>query len=1098
MAHEASPSVERLLSESVWLASLARALLGGDEASVDDVVQEARLAALQSAPEDPGHARAWLARVTRNFALRVRLRRTRRERRERAAAVPEALPSTLELVERVNAQRRVSAAVVALEEPYRSVVLLRWFDALTVREVAERLGVPVETVRTRLRRALAQLRKELDSSFGSRDAWAALLLPWSTSIGGAGAGATAAAGTKASAGAGVAAAVGAGVVAMSFATKSMIAVACVVAGVAAWRLLPDRAGSGSTSVSPRGAGGSGPVAERGAEAKATDSSRRSESADATRSADPATTADATADSPASTSVRVTATIVSSLDDRPVAGAELRISTIRWEPSKVEETVLASVRADSAGRVAATVAVEPQLHPTWEVFAEGFVTGGGWNLDASPSGRGLQDLGTIRLVRGTQVRGRVVRAPGLQPVAGAELRIDPLSFAGGALSRLDFLRSAGTSAADGSFTLRERISAASRDLLPLFALCDEGLAIGTFRIPDTAEEVGGVEVVLGAPARLTVSIRDDAGAPIEGARVCCMPRFAPFTTPQMRDGLQEFLQFRDPRLTTIFDATSDAAGVATFAKLPAAPTASAAPDDDPRGNPATRYGVAAMAEGHEYGSVHDVRVDPAVPATCAVVLPRTRFVSVVGKVTGMDGEPIPDASVDAWGNPSSVHAMTDEKGEFRVDRLPTTTLGFYLQVSASGRKKFEKGFEFTSLATVPLLDENGAPVEARQVDVVLERTAHVSGRVVDESGAPIAGARATYSRGLRGVLLPGPIDVETPGTDERGRFDHEVTEAEWIVIACAPLGDGSFGPSVKRAVTGGASDLLFTCPTKPARAAKVTCEVVDAASGAPAPVASAFVEMAEGFRGDWNVWKSISLGQVVASGLFAGRWRIDLELSDHRRASSEFEVTNDRDEVRVRVEVGPPARVVGRVEPVPADLVQGRFPPKLDWHPSDARLVDEKGRVLSVEEPPNADLSTARTFILDGFVPGQTARVRFTDFGSIFDEVVFTPTRGEVREIVLRPQHSAHLTWKSSLDVSKGWLVVDLAFGDEPWRNEFLLLDAASDASEPVHAIRPGHYRWRALFQVGMRGDVAPHITTANGEFDVAPGATHELRIDELR
>src|SRR5689334_15795795 len=121
MAHEASPSVERLLSESVWLASLARALLGDDESAVDDAVQEARLAALQWAPADPDHARSWLARVTRNFALRARLRRTRRERRERAAAVPEAQPSTLDLVARVNAQRCVAAAVVALEEPYRSV-----------------------------------------------------------------------------------------------------------------------------------------------------------------------------------------------------------------------------------------------------------------------------------------------------------------------------------------------------------------------------------------------------------------------------------------------------------------------------------------------------------------------------------------------------------------------------------------------------------------------------------------------------------------------------------------------------------------------------------------------------------------------------------------------------------------------------------------------------------------------------------------------------------------------------------------------------------------------------------------------------------------
>jgi len=155
MADDATPSVERLLTESVWLTALARALLHHDEHAAEDVAQEVRLVALREAPDDPDHARAWLVRVARNLALRTQLRRTRRERRERSAAVHEALPSTLDLVARVNAQQRVADAVVALDEPYRSVVLLRYFDALTARDIAARQGVPIETVRTRIKRALA-------------------------------------------------------------------------------------------------------------------------------------------------------------------------------------------------------------------------------------------------------------------------------------------------------------------------------------------------------------------------------------------------------------------------------------------------------------------------------------------------------------------------------------------------------------------------------------------------------------------------------------------------------------------------------------------------------------------------------------------------------------------------------------------------------------------------------------------------------------------------------------------------------------------------------------------------------------------------------
>src|SRR5262249_11507859 len=160
-----------------------------------------------------------------------------------------------------------------------------------------------------------------------------------------------------------------------------------------------------------------------------------------------------------------------------------------------------------------------------------------------------------------------------------------------------------------------------------------------------------------------------------------------------------------------------------------------------------------------------------------VLPRTRFVSIVGKVVAPDREPIPDAAVDAWAYPSHFLATTDEKGEFRVDRLPTSTKNFQLKVVAADRRKFEQGFEFTSLATVPLQDEHGAPIEARTIDVVLERAVRISGRVVDESGAPIADARVAYERSKDGVFELGPVDFETPGTDEHGRFEHEVTESE---------------------------------------------------------------------------------------------------------------------------------------------------------------------------------------------------------------------------------------------------------------------------------------------------------------------------------
>ena len=67
------------------------------------------------------------------------------------------------------------AEVLGLDEPYRLTVIHRYFDNLPPREIARIMGVPVETVHVRLRRALGQLKGRMDKSHGC--AWALLLLP---------------------------------------------------------------------------------------------------------------------------------------------------------------------------------------------------------------------------------------------------------------------------------------------------------------------------------------------------------------------------------------------------------------------------------------------------------------------------------------------------------------------------------------------------------------------------------------------------------------------------------------------------------------------------------------------------------------------------------------------------------------------------------------------------------------------------------------------------------------------------------------------------------------------------------------------------------
>ncbi|MCC6407504.1 MAG: sigma-70 family RNA polymerase sigma factor, partial [Planctomycetes bacterium] len=150
---------EELAGHAEFVRRLARSLLAeGNDA--EDVAQETARVALEHPPHG-SDVRGWFAAVARRLLGRERRSTQRRRRREEYAARPELQPAAEIALEREETVRRVVRAVGTLPEHYRIVVTLRFYDEVPPREIAARLGVPVETVRTRLRRALELLRTEL-------------------------------------------------------------------------------------------------------------------------------------------------------------------------------------------------------------------------------------------------------------------------------------------------------------------------------------------------------------------------------------------------------------------------------------------------------------------------------------------------------------------------------------------------------------------------------------------------------------------------------------------------------------------------------------------------------------------------------------------------------------------------------------------------------------------------------------------------------------------------------------------------------------------------------------------------------------------------
>jgi RNA polymerase sigma-70 factor (ECF subfamily) len=169
-------SLTELLAHSDWVQRLARRL-ASDGGMAEDLVQSTWLEALRRPPLVRGDLRAWLGQVLRNQARQLRRGAHRRQERERARANAEATDGAGEIVERAMQQRELADRVLALDEPFRTAILLRFFADLAPQEIASKLGVPVKTVHSRIARGLDRLRESLNRDHGGDGSWQRAFLP---------------------------------------------------------------------------------------------------------------------------------------------------------------------------------------------------------------------------------------------------------------------------------------------------------------------------------------------------------------------------------------------------------------------------------------------------------------------------------------------------------------------------------------------------------------------------------------------------------------------------------------------------------------------------------------------------------------------------------------------------------------------------------------------------------------------------------------------------------------------------------------------------------------------------------------------------------
>jgi RNA polymerase sigma-70 factor (ECF subfamily) len=162
--------IDRIIEQYQYRLFRYLLLLTGNKETAEDLFQETWLRVLERGRQYAGKWEfgTWLFAIARHLVIDLQRRRQPRYvdllegRDEEGQALEQATngqPSALELIERREESERMTASLACLPAPYREVLVLRFQEDMALEEIAEVIGAPLSTVKSRLHRGLEAMRQ---------------------------------------------------------------------------------------------------------------------------------------------------------------------------------------------------------------------------------------------------------------------------------------------------------------------------------------------------------------------------------------------------------------------------------------------------------------------------------------------------------------------------------------------------------------------------------------------------------------------------------------------------------------------------------------------------------------------------------------------------------------------------------------------------------------------------------------------------------------------------------------------------------------------------------------------------------------------------